>query len=80
MPRSTRPISSSLPDSFDSGTVDHVRNQAGVRQAEGVFSFTLRYHAADGKWKPIEIQAIPQNCRKADRHPDPAAGQLAAPG
>ena len=45
---------------FDRGVVDHVRNQAGVWQAEGIFSFTLRYHASDGKWKPIEFQAIPQ--------------------
>jgi putative ABC transport system permease protein len=45
---------------FDNGVIDHVRNQVGVRQAEGVFSFTLRFHAADGKWKPIEFQAIPK--------------------
>ena len=43
--------------SFDRGVVDHVRNIEGVRQAEGVFDFTLRYHAADGKWKPIEFHA-----------------------
>jgi putative ABC transport system permease protein len=45
---------------FDSGIVDHVRNLAGVRQAEGVFSFSLRYHAADGSWKPMDILAIPK--------------------
>jgi putative ABC transport system permease protein len=50
-------VSSTL---FDNGSLDHVRNLAGVRQAEGVFTFTLRYHAADGKWKPIEIQAFPK--------------------
>jgi putative ABC transport system permease protein len=51
-------ITSSTP--FDSGTVDHVRNISGVHQAEGVFNFTLRYHAADGKWKPIDFHAIPE--------------------
>ncbi len=44
---------------FDRGMVDHVRNLAGVRQAEGVFAFTLRFHAADGTWKSIDFQAIP---------------------
>jgi putative ABC transport system permease protein len=44
---------------FDSGEVDHMRNIEGVRQAEGVFAFTLRYHAADGSWKPMNFQAIP---------------------
>jgi putative ABC transport system permease protein len=44
---------------FDSGMVDHVHNIVGVRQAEGVYAFTLRYFASDGTWKPIDFQAIP---------------------
>ena len=45
---------------FDKGVVDRVGHIEGVRQAEGVFSFTLRFLSSDGKWKPIDIKAIPQ--------------------
>ncbi len=44
---------------FDRGVVDRVGHIAGVRQAEGIYSFTLRFLSSDGKWKPIEIKAIP---------------------
>ena len=45
---------------YDPSELYPIRNIAGVRQAEGVFAFTLRFHAADGSWKPISIQAIPK--------------------
>lgn len=46
-------------NTFDEDLVDHVRHVSGVRQAEGVFSFTLRVRGADGQWTPLHLQAIP---------------------
>ena len=44
---------------FDQDMLDHVRQIEGVRQAEGVYSLTLRVKSTTGDWKPIDILAIP---------------------
>ncbi len=52
---------------FTTDVVKHVRHVPGVRQAEGIYSVTLRMRSSNGDWKLIEIQAIPDiNLRQID--------------
>ncbi|MGB7537275.1 MAG: FtsX-like permease family protein [Anaerolineales bacterium] len=44
---------------FDQDLVDSVRHTAGVSQAEGVQTLTLRVLNTKGEWQPIELKAIP---------------------
>ena len=49
-------VSTSL---FNLDLVKHVQHVQGVSQAEGVFIVTLRMRSANGEWKTIDIQSIP---------------------
>jgi putative ABC transport system permease protein len=42
---------------FDDGFVQHIRNIAGVAEAEGVWNTSLQVRSASGEWKPISIKA-----------------------
>jgi len=45
--------------SFDQDAVKRVEHLDGVRQAEGIRSFSLRYRTNSGEWQPIDFQAYP---------------------
>ena len=45
--------------SFDEGLVDHIKNVPGVRQVEGVRSFSYRVKTGPDEWSTIDITAIP---------------------
>ena len=51
-------------NSFDQNLVNHIRHVEGVRQAEGIYSVTLRVRSASGDWKPIDLRAIPDIANK----------------
>lgn len=44
---------------FDQGLVNHIKKIPGVRNVEGVRTFTLRIKTGNGDWSQAEITAVP---------------------
>ena len=45
-------------NSFDQGLVDHIKHIPGVRQVEGIRSFTARVNTGPDEWSSVDITAI----------------------